>query len=255
MRIKNDLQTFYDTHAKHFSQTRKKNRPEFTYVLQEIEKLANNKKIRILELWCGDGRLLRYISERIDTGIEYTGVDFAQGLIDIAKSHTPSNKKHTAKRICEDMKKYVENTKQESYDFVICIASFQHIPTSKERLYIMKNIYKTLVYDGSVIMLNRALSQRAIKKYRKNYIASLLRAIIPGSKHTTRDLYIPRKHKNGIEHRYYHFFSLKELHQLSIHSGFIVSQCQYIDTSYQLTQHVRNAQNSLLIGHKSVYYK
>ena len=102
-------------------------------------------------------------------------------------------------------------------------------------------------------MLNRALSHRAIKKYRKAVLGSIRRSIFSKGEYTYRDLYIPRKHKDGIAYRYYHFFSLAQLEKLCAYSGFVVDTCMYIDTTYDLTTKAKHAQNSLLIAQKSVY--
>lgn len=53
------LQTFYDNQAEKFSGTRKRHWPEFDHIIEYIKKsFPTKKQLRILELGCGDGRLL-----------------------------------------------------------------------------------------------------------------------------------------------------------------------------------------------------
>jgi hypothetical protein len=48
--IKEDLKSFYNTHAKKYHETRKKHREEAKLILNEIS--LKNKKISILEFGC-----------------------------------------------------------------------------------------------------------------------------------------------------------------------------------------------------------
>jgi ubiquinone/menaquinone biosynthesis C-methylase UbiE len=45
------------------------------------------------------------------------------------------------------MLNFVENQQDQTFDFVIAVASFQHIPTRWERLLILKHIYRILSYE------------------------------------------------------------------------------------------------------------
>lgn len=56
-----NLQSFYDATAETFSGTRQRTRPEFAHIAAEIIAYAESAglaSLRILELGCGDGRLL-----------------------------------------------------------------------------------------------------------------------------------------------------------------------------------------------------
>jgi ubiquinone/menaquinone biosynthesis C-methylase UbiE len=44
------------------------------------------------------------------------------------------------------MLKFLENQEDQSFDFVVAVASFQHIPERWERLLILKHIYRVLTY-------------------------------------------------------------------------------------------------------------
>jgi 2-polyprenyl-3-methyl-5-hydroxy-6-metoxy-1,4-benzoquinol methylase len=68
-----NLQKFYDTEAEKFSGTRKRNRPEFAYIRDMIKEVfPHRKSLRILELGCGDGRLLDYLGKELPITYDYT---------------------------------------------------------------------------------------------------------------------------------------------------------------------------------------
>jgi ubiquinone/menaquinone biosynthesis C-methylase UbiE len=89
------------------------------------------------------------------------------------------------------MIQFVQQGKQESVDIIISIAAFHHIATRKDRVIVLKNIYRLLKYDGSYIMTNRALSQRFAKKYWKALYTSITKWIISLGHKDRRDVYIP----------------------------------------------------------------
>jgi ubiquinone/menaquinone biosynthesis C-methylase UbiE len=71
-------------------------------------------------------------------------VDISSGLINIAnKENTFSN----VRFVVNDMLNFVENQQDQTFDFVVAVASFQHIPTRWERLLILKHIYRILTYE------------------------------------------------------------------------------------------------------------
>lgn len=205
MDIKKQLETFYDTQAQKFSQTRQRHWPEFVYIAEIIQKLPQ-KKIKILELGCGDGRLLQYLQEHTNKQYDYTGVDISKKLLSIGKKNNPQSK-----RIHTDMLKYVQEPQQETYDIVIAIAAFQHLPNQFERLLVAKNIYRVLKFQGHYIMTNWALSKRFLKQFTRSIIQSVVKSLITGGIKNRRDMYIPRKTQGKTFHRFYHLFSLSEL--------------------------------------------
>lgn len=183
--ITQSLQSIYNTHAKHFSQTRKKHRPEIDHIIKYINTLPQ-QKITIIELGCGDGRLYEYLTKNTKKTIDYTGVDIAEKLLAIGKKSYPQ-----AYFIHSDMVSFIQQGKQESIDMVISIAAFHHLATRKDRNIVLKNIYRLLKYDGHLIMTNRALSQRFAKKYWKSLYASISKRIVSVGQKDRRDVYIP----------------------------------------------------------------
>jgi SAM-dependent methyltransferase len=161
MTIKTDLQVFYNQEAKKYYETRKKFWQEGSLILQTLKTLADTgKKLSILEIGCGSGRFANYLQQHYAGKFSYVGVDLSEKLLAYAKQDTPK-----LKFICEDMGEFIVRQKQESFDVIIGVASFQHIPSSRERLFLMKHFYRALRYDGLLIMTNRSLSHWFLQKH------------------------------------------------------------------------------------------
>lgn len=248
MTIREDLANFYDEQAKFWEVTRRKHRPEFEYVLEQIEKHPSDE-IHIVELWCGDGRLCRELQSKSTKKIHYTGVDISKGLLAIAKEKDPQ---HTWTEAA--MEEYVATCEQESVDFFISVASFHHLPDQKSRLLTLVNIYRSLKYGGQHISFNRAYSRWFRKKMKRPIIQARAEHILSLWRKDKADImvpfYTPTKDKKFV--RYYHLFNLDELAYLTKKAGFITRELCYIETNGEKSQNVDNARNSLLIQEKNV---
>lgn len=247
MNIKKDLKDFYDKNAKKYHETRKKHREEINLIINEI---SVEKKISILEFWCWWWRFIKNLNNSFpNIKINYTWIDISSNLIKIAKKENPRNN-----FICGDISEYIKNFEQESFDYIIWTESFQHIPSSKERFFLMKNFYRILKYDGKLIITNRCLSNRFIKKYIRNILLSCLKYIISLWTNSPRDILIPRKtEKNKIEFRFYHIFWLNELKNLSKLSWFIISNIWYIQKDNTIWKERKKSRTSILIASKKIF--
>jgi len=283
--IQESVKNFYNAQAQKFSWTRKKNWPEFFYIKEQVEKyLRTSEKIKILELWCGDGRLYRYLIEYFpEERIEYTWVDISEWLINIAKENISQTIKKNGKDfetssewqkeeifkknqdnkkeydqspsfVVSDMLSFLEKQDQQTFDMVIAVASFQHIPTKWERLLIMKNVYRILNYDGAVLMFNWSFSKWFFKKYTKTIVKSLIIWLLSLWTKPINDIYIPWKDNNSkkVFYRYYHIFFLYELRYLFKKAGFIIQEDCYINKKWEKSISRIDSRNSIFLWKKSV---
>lgn len=253
MTIKADLQKFYNLEAQKYAYTRKKHWAEADLFLSEISNIEK-RTINILELWCWWWRFLDQLSKIKNKKINYTWIDMSENLINIAKNEFNKGKNANIKAdfIYWDMTDYIKKPKQETFDLVVCIASFQHIPTYKERFFLIKNFYRILNYDWIVIMTNRSFSFRFIKKYYKNIISWFFRNLFKYWKLNIKDIEIPRKSKWTIYKRYYHIFTLKELKNMFTLSWFKEKKLCYLDKDWKESYKMSDAKNSLIITKKSI---
>jgi len=247
MSVKSDLREFYDKNAKKYHQTRQKKRSDAKIIVDEINKYDKNT-IKILELGCWWGRFLKYLIENTKKKIKYTWVDISKNLLDLTQKDSPDQK-----FVCSDMIDYITRPKQESFDFIIATASFQHISTPKDRMLILKNCYRILYYQWKVMMLNRAYSSRFTKKYKKQVLLSMRKHVYTVWRKIYRDVQVPRKSEDKTYYRYYHMFSLKELEDLAKRSGFVIEKISYLTKGWDVTQKQKNANNSILVATKSIF--
>lgn len=253
MSVQDDLREFYDAEAKKYAQTREKHRSEAKIFLDEIQ---NNEKktIKILEFGCGWGRLLKYIKDISGKKIQYIGVDLSQELLNIAKKQIKATDKHIqATFVCDDITNAIKAYKQESFDYIIGIASFQHIPSRKERFYLMKNFYRLLHYDGKLMMTNWSFSSRFLAKFQSEMIKAIGKYIVSRGKKEWNTILIPWKSQRQVFWRMYHIFTRKELVALHVLSGFLVNKLTYLDAKGDETDQRRQSKNTLSIGQKKVF--
>jgi len=276
MTIKTDLKNFYNTEAEKYYYTRNKHRSDGNIILDEIKKYisttkqSTNKTISILEFGCGWWRLIKFLNteiqkQRLNIKIQYTWVDISKKLLNFAQKDSKEFSKNIAtKFITQDIYKYIKTCKQESIDFIIWIASFQHIPNKQERLFILKSFYKTLKYEWELIMLNRSFSIWFIKKFKQTIKKSIFKAIYTLWIHDWRNLSIPRKQsktnnkwKNNFKHknhyRFYHIFWTKELSMLWKISWFKINKLTHIDKTWHETKNRKKSNNTLFIWQKKIF--
>ena len=259
MSVQDDLKKFYNAEAKKYADTREKFRSDADIFVDEIQ--SNEKKsIKILEFGCGSGRLLKHLSEVKGKKISYVWIDLSSELLKIAKTSVlqrkqikPSNKTITAEFVCDDILSGVKKYKQESFDYIIGIASFQHIPTKKDRFYLMKNFYRLLAYDGKLIMTNWSFSSRFLHKFQSEILKAILKYIISRGKKEWNTIMIPWISQRQIARRSYHIFTRQELLALHVLSWFMIEKVTYLDTKGKETSQRQQSKNTLTIGQKKVF--
>ncbi len=249
MTIKKLIKNFYDEQSEKRNTTRQKIWPEYKIILEEI-KNHKNKDIKILDLGCGNANILSYLNENNNyhnKNIKYIWWDISNNLIQIAKNNHPESIFYS-----DDMIEILKKFKQEEFDFVIMIASFQHIDSEKERLLILKNIYRILKFKWKLISINWCFSKWFIKKYKKEVWKSLLKSIFTLNYLKYNDIYIPWKWENKIYYRYYHIFNENEKSKLIKLAWFVSKNPIYLDKKWNNTN-LSNWRNSIFIAKKDIF--
>ena len=192
----------YDSFAKDFSTSRKNMKWwEIDYFLDDISVSSS-----LLDIWCGNGRLLESISNR---GIElsrYLWLDNSLWLLEEAKKLHPDND-----FLLLDMQD-IWNL-QEQFDAIFFIASFHHLKSIEERENVLLSAYRLLKDGWKIYMTNWALESEMNKE---KYAAS--REEWSENMFGSTDYSI----KFWEFYRYYHCFALEELENISQCSGFKV---------------------------------
>lgn len=251
MTIQTDLQAFYNAHATKYFHTRSKHRADASLFLDQL--VASGKKsLKILEFWCGSGRLLAHLASLSWITISYTWVDLSEKLLSFAKKSIRWATHIKATFVCDDIVNYLPSLSQESFDAVIGVASFQHISTHKQRFFVLKHIYRILRYDGLLMMTNWSFSDRFLKKYRKEFLHALWRYVRSFGQYQRNDIMVPRTDKHTRAHRFYHIYTLRELSHLVIQSWFVIDTLSYLK-KWTLISHRKDSENSVVIAHKSIF--
>lgn len=208
--VNNDIKNSYESISEHFNLTRKKQlQPE----LIDFRKYFKDGQ-RVLDIGCGSGRMLRILK---DFEIFYSGVDISSNQIDYAKKEDLGKIKKSEFIASDILDMNFDNN---SFDVVLCIATFHHIKTKKERMVLLQNIYKWLAPGGYLLMTNWNLFQKSYIKH-----------IINLEKHSWNDFLIPYKDSNGklLTNRFYHSFTISELKKLFLKTDFSLEKLEFSD--------------------------
>lgn len=136
------VQQFYNEAGEYFSKTRQKRYggddatwPEMRPYLAELK-----KDDRVLDLGCGNGRLLTGIKAEV----EYLGVDFSETLIEEARKLHPQEKFVLGDITSSETWKKING----KYDAIFCVATLHHLPERKQHLYVIRQAKKHLKRSG-----------------------------------------------------------------------------------------------------------
>ena len=196
-----DIKQAYDTVADHFSLTRKK---YLQVELLEFSKYFQDSQ-SVLDLGCGSGRMIRILK---NFELDCVFVDISEKQLNYAKKEQRGKIKR-AEFIVGDILNL--DFQRNSFDVILCIATFHHLKNLKQRKEFLKNIYSWLKPGGYLLMTNWNLIQKRYLKYIFNF-----------RKKAWNDFLIPYKNNDGqnMANRFYHGFTIKELDKLLIQSGF-----------------------------------
>lgn len=165
---KEQVKKAYDTIAKTFSETRDKPWHEMAYFKELV------KEGSILDLGCGNGRIYDIFLD--NPKIKYTGIDFSEKLIELARERYKHVKHNKPEFIVGDITKGGVIYNAPTYDAIFLIASYHHILDEKERLNLLKNINHALKDNGIVVLTVWNLwSSKTIKKVIASWWRKLLR--------------------------------------------------------------------------------
>ena len=247
-KIKQDLQSFYNKEAKKYAETRKKFWHEEKAILDEITPLFEEwKKVRVLEFWCGSGRFATLLNQNFAGKFDYVGIDLSDELLSYASKDNPN-----LTFFQWDITKLIKNFEQESFDLIVWTSSFQHIPSNKERSYLMKSFYRILDYDWILLMTNRSLSSWFIRKNRKTVFKARILSWLKFDKWSARDLLVPWTDNDWkVYKRFYHFFSLKELEKLANFSWLTIKINKYINDKGEFIDNEKISRSSFFVATKT----
>jgi 2-polyprenyl-3-methyl-5-hydroxy-6-metoxy-1,4-benzoquinol methylase len=172
---------------------------------------------KILDVGCGNGRLLETITDR---KIEYLGIDNSEELIQLAKQHYSKNKFLVADIL---NLQNISDIPSGVFNYIFCLAVLQHIPSKELRIKALREMKDKLAVNGEIIISVWNLWSPAWKqkKYRQLVFKNWFLKIIGKNDFDFGDLIFPWKNSRGevISERYYHAFKGNELRKLTRRAG------------------------------------
>lgn len=187
--------------------------------LKGLEKYYQ-KGQRVLDLGCGNGRLIKLINPRKE---DYIGIDASSQLIKLAKDNFRGFNFKEADWLNLPFK-------EQDFDVIFWLAGLHHLPSKKLRKKVMLDLKSLLKKDGVLIISVWNLWQ---EKYLKYVILNIVKKILGQSKLDFFDAYIPWKAQTPI-HRYLHCFTKREFKNLARETGFKIIELKKTKRNYIL---------------------
>ena len=132
---------FYQKFSSSFAETRRQPQPGFYNLLDFLPQPKN----QLLDVGCGEGRFGRFLADQKAIA-SYTGVDFSQKLIRMAKS------KVDGQFFIRDFYQSGWQKGLETFDVVACLAALQHIPSVQRRGELLSEMSSLLKPEGRLFL-------------------------------------------------------------------------------------------------------
>jgi 2-polyprenyl-3-methyl-5-hydroxy-6-metoxy-1,4-benzoquinol methylase len=149
--IIDSVKNTYDAIGKEFSASRQYIWPDLQPFLAKVKPGSS-----ILDVGCGNGRLLLGLPEKI----KYTGLDISHELLQEAETAHPGKKFLETDITKEKIWKHLPQ-----YDYIFCVAVLHHLPTKKDQFFVLHQIKKHLKPHGQVLITVWNLWQPKYLKY------------------------------------------------------------------------------------------
>jgi len=208
LKILNEVRESYDKIAEDFSRTR-------NFFWEEFKPLAKYANIgdRILDLGCGNGRLLDLLRGK---PIEYFGIDISKNLINIARQRYPNQEFN----VFDGLKIPFDDN---YFDKIFCIAVLHHIPGRQLRNEFLQETKRALQPDGKLILTtwylwNKPSFWLSLSKF-------TLKKIIGKSEFDFFDII---ESWGKISQRYLRSFRKSELERLMVRNGFEIEKIEIL---------------------------
>lgn len=147
---KAEVQRTYDEIGEAFSVTRRFMWPEILPIVKRLR-----KKDKILDLGCGNGRLLSVLNPAVD----YLGIDFSKTLLKEAVKNYPGFTFRYG-----DITDKTTWEKLVKYDAIFCLAVFHHLTVAQQKS-VLNQISSHLASDGVALISVWRLWQKKFLKY------------------------------------------------------------------------------------------
>ena len=143
-KLSNLNKEFYKKVAPVFDRTRSYCWKGWTRLVPVIkQRFPALKKLRVLDVGCGNGRFGPFLKERLKIPIEYTGIDSNFYLLERARE-----KLSGANLIESDILSFDYSSLKNEFDLIALFGVLHHIPRYENRLMLLENLGELLSAKG-----------------------------------------------------------------------------------------------------------
>lgn len=238
----------YSVIAPQFSQTRSKSWADCSVLTRLV-----NEGDRVLDLGCGNGRLLQSLAGK---RISYIGVDGSDQFVQIARERYEADGHAFAIGNMLSLDAVSEIAGQ-MFDAICCIAAVHHLPTRGLRLAALRQMRSRLAPGGRLLMTNWNKFRLSFGK--KEFWAISLKKImtsnelwiqqvgLPKSAFGWCDLPVHWRRESRDQVLYYYAFTATEIDALMFEAGFSRVESWYSKDGQRV--HWWSGDNILTVGY------
>ena len=210
---------FYQEFASSFSETRQRLQPGVLRVLETLPLDAT-----ILDLGCGNGELAHKLLSRGFEG-RYVGVDFSEGLLEVARGKVRSPKSEVQRSGDAEIQFVQADLTGEEWDkellvsgykYILCFATLHHVPSGEMRIGFFNKVRDLLAADGRFIFSTwQFLNSERLKARIQPWEAAEM-----SEEDVDEGDYLLDWRRDGVGLRYVHQYSEAELEELAEETDF-----------------------------------
>jgi SAM-dependent methyltransferase len=218
--LNDSVERYFTEEAPAFSETRSR----VTSSWEPLKRIANAVPAgaNVLDVGCGNGRLLELLSGRF---VRYLGVDPSDAMLLAAREKYPEQRFLTGDII------HLGELADRNFDFVFAVAVLHHLPGYEPRIAALKQLKNKVAQSGKIVVTvwnfwGDRKRQRLVWRF-----AAL--KLIGKNRMDWGDVYLDRK--DASVRRYYHAFSTRGLKRLAKAAGLRVERIERDRFNYYLT--------------------
>lgn len=148
-------QQFYAQVSDSFSKTRSTAWQGWNQLLPFLKKKPTDSALHILDLGCGNGRFVEFLSVHLKDAFAYMGMDSSAALLDIARMNHLSHKFvqfDVVQKYLETGKIILPTTKK--FDLIVLFGLSHHLPSLELRRQLLLDLQNYLNPDGHIVVSN-----------------------------------------------------------------------------------------------------
>ena len=146
--------TFYETIAMQWHQSRKTAWSGFARVLDALPAEPTS----VLDVGAGDGRFAAYLSERLATPFEYTGIDASQALLELARARKLAA---SCRFVHADFLRDDQWEPKQRFSLIVLLGVLHHVPSLALRTRLLTRVAARLAPGGSLALTFWRLAEDA----------------------------------------------------------------------------------------------